>query len=94
MLSGINRGANAGRAVLHSGTVGAALTAATNGCRAMAVSLDVLSAGEATAAQRRRGRGAAARVRDAERHWGTAARVALDLLPRLDLRADARACST
>ena len=50
VLSGINRGANAGRAVLHSGTVGAAFTAAANGCRAMAVSLDVLSAGEATAA--------------------------------------------
>lgn len=38
VLSGVNRGANAGRAVLHSGTVGAAFTAATNGCRAMAVS--------------------------------------------------------
>jgi 5'-nucleotidase len=42
VLSGINRGANAGNAVLHSGTVGAALTAATQGLRAMAVSLDVL----------------------------------------------------
>jgi 5'-nucleotidase len=40
VLSGINRGANVGRAVLHSGTVGAALTAAVNGVRAMAVSLD------------------------------------------------------
>src|SRR5690349_8119032 len=28
VLSGINRGANAGRAILHSGTVGAAVTAA------------------------------------------------------------------
>lgn len=42
VLSGINRGANAGRAVLHSATVGAALTAANYGMRAMAVSLDVL----------------------------------------------------
>jgi 5'-nucleotidase len=41
VLSGINRGANTGHAVLHSGTVGAALTAAANGRPAMAVSLDV-----------------------------------------------------
>ncbi|NUT48564.1 MAG: 5'/3'-nucleotidase SurE, partial [Saccharothrix sp.] len=41
VLSGVNRGANVGRAVLHSGTVGAALTAAVNGARALAVSLDV-----------------------------------------------------
>ncbi len=41
VLSGVNRGANVGRAVLHSGTVGAALTASINGVRAMAVSLDV-----------------------------------------------------
>jgi len=41
VLSGINRGHNAGQAVLHSGTVGAALTGATHGCRAMAVSLAV-----------------------------------------------------
>ncbi|WP_281181055.1 5'/3'-nucleotidase SurE [Micromonospora rhizosphaerae] len=79
----MNRGANAGRAVLHSGTVGAAFTAAANGCRAMAVSLDVLSAGEATAASGGAAVAAAVRVRDAERHWSTAARVALDLLPRL-----------
>ncbi|HEY0700380.1 MAG TPA: 5'/3'-nucleotidase SurE, partial [Micromonospora sp.] len=83
VLSGVNRGANAGRAVLHSGTVGAAFTAAANGCRAMAVSLDVLSSGEATA-----GSGGAAvtpssRIRDEVRHWMTGARVALDLLPRL-----------
>ncbi|WP_433272141.1 5'/3'-nucleotidase SurE [Actinosynnema sp. CS-041913] len=41
VLSGVNRGANVGRAVLHSGTVGAALTASINGARSMAVSLDV-----------------------------------------------------
>lgn len=40
VLSGINRGANVGRAILHSGTVGAALTAGVNGRRGMAVSLD------------------------------------------------------
>jgi 5'-nucleotidase len=49
VLSGVNRGANVGRAVLHSGTVGAALTASINGARAMAVSLDVaLDAEEGT----------------------------------------------
>ncbi|HEX6236859.1 MAG TPA: 5'/3'-nucleotidase SurE [Acidimicrobiales bacterium] len=41
IVSGINPGANTGRAVLHSGTVGAALTAASFGCRGIAVSLDV-----------------------------------------------------
>jgi 5'-nucleotidase len=40
VLSGVNRGGNIGRAVLHSGTVGAAATAAVNGVRSMAVSLD------------------------------------------------------
>ena len=39
VLSGVNRGANTGHAVIHSGTVGAALAAATHGVRAMAVSL-------------------------------------------------------
>jgi 5'-nucleotidase len=87
VLSGVNRGANVGRAVLHSGTVGAALTAAANGCRGMAVSLDVLAPAEATA-----GSGGAAvavpnEVRDETRHWSTAARVALDLLPRLTAAA-------
>ncbi|KZB86564.1 5'/3'-nucleotidase SurE [Amycolatopsis regifaucium] len=41
VLSGVNHGANVGRAILHSGTVGAALTASINGARALAVSLDV-----------------------------------------------------
>lgn len=40
VLSGVNRGPNTGYAILHSGTVGAALTASTHGCRAMAVSLN------------------------------------------------------
>ena len=40
VLSGINIGANVGHAVLHSGTVGAALTAARHGWRALAVSLE------------------------------------------------------
>ncbi len=40
VLSGVNFGANTGHAVLHSGTVGAALAAALHGWRALAVSLD------------------------------------------------------
>ena len=39
VLAGINRGPNLGRAILHSGTVGAALTAASAGLPAMAFSL-------------------------------------------------------
>lgn len=39
VLSGINEGENAGQAILHSGTVGAAFTAAAHGRRALAVSL-------------------------------------------------------
>ncbi len=38
VLSGINRGANTGRTILHSGTVGAALTAYQQDCSALAVS--------------------------------------------------------
>jgi 5'-nucleotidase len=40
VVSGINRGLNTGNAVLHSGTVGAALTGRVHGCRALAVSID------------------------------------------------------
>ncbi|MFV2142871.1 MULTISPECIES: 5'/3'-nucleotidase SurE [Isoptericola] len=40
LLSGVNRGPNVGNAVLHSGTVGAALSGATFGMRSLAVSLD------------------------------------------------------
>lgn len=39
VLSGINDGANVGRSVLHSGTIGAALTAAHFGLRSLAVSI-------------------------------------------------------
>ncbi|WP_353807143.1 5'/3'-nucleotidase SurE [Agromyces sp. SYSU T00194] len=41
VLSGVNRGANIGHAILHSGTVGAALTGGASGARAIAASLDV-----------------------------------------------------
>jgi 5'-nucleotidase len=76
VLSGINRGANAGRAVLHSGTVGAALTAANHGMRAMAVSLDVLTTSPP---------GPEIVVpADADLHWDTAAAVARDLLAQVE----------
>lgn len=39
VLCGVNHGPNTGQAVLHSGTVGAALTATTHGLPALAVSL-------------------------------------------------------
>lgn len=83
VLSGINRGANAGHAVLHSGTVGAALTAANNGARGMAVSLDVLSPAGASAESG----GAALKAVDAgddeARNWVTAAVFARKLVPSL-----------
>jgi 5'-nucleotidase len=41
VVSGINAGPNLGHACLHSGTVGAALTAATFGVSALATSIDV-----------------------------------------------------
>ncbi|MGH3155269.1 MAG: 5'/3'-nucleotidase SurE [Streptosporangiaceae bacterium] len=41
VLAGINRGPNTGRAVLHSGTVGAAMTAAGYGLTSAAFSLDI-----------------------------------------------------
>jgi 5'-nucleotidase len=87
VLSGVNRGANAGRAVLHSGTVGAALTAAANGCRGMAVSLDVLSAAQGTAGSGGAAVAAAALVDDETRNWVTAARVAVELMPVLTTAA-------
>lgn len=40
VVSGINNGVNIGRSALHSGTVGAALTAAQFGLRALAVSVE------------------------------------------------------
>lgn len=41
VLSGINRGANTGRGLLHSGTVGAVLTAVDLGISGAAISLDI-----------------------------------------------------
>ncbi|GAA2642799.1 5'/3'-nucleotidase SurE [Dactylosporangium fulvum] len=90
VLSGINRGANAGRAILHSGTVGAALTAANNGISALAVSLDVLSPATDSSATDSSATGSSATggaaiaeldsVDDETRHWETAAELAGRLL--------------
>lgn len=88
LLSGVNRGANAGYAVLHSGTVGAALTAAETGCRSIAASLDVLavsatSAATGGAALSPQALAAIVESGEADRHWDTAARLAIDLWPSL-----------
>jgi 5'-nucleotidase len=83
VLSGINRGANAGHAILHSGTVGAALTAGNNGSRAMAVSLDVLSPAAASAATGGAAIAALDTADDEARNWDTAAGLARSLLSRL-----------
>jgi 5'-nucleotidase len=61
VVSGVNPGCNTGRAILHSGTVGAALTAQSFGASALAVSVDVSEPW----------------------HFETAARLAVEVLPRL-----------
>ena len=87
VLSGINRGANAGRAVLHSGTVGAALTAAAHSRPGMAVSLDVLS--PVTAASGGNALAVLDTADDEARNWSTAAELVRELLPTLiDLPKD------
>ncbi|TDE02603.1 5'/3'-nucleotidase SurE [Jiangella asiatica] len=72
VLSGINHGANLGQVILHSGTVGAALTAGVNGARGLAVSLDVGLEVEWEVARPA-----------ADPHWDTAARVACRVIPFL-----------
>ena len=83
VLSGINRGANAGAAVLHSGTVGATLTASHAGLRGLAVSLDVLTPATATAASGGAAIAEMDKVDDEQRHWDSAAEMAVRLLPTL-----------
>ena len=80
VLSGINRGANAGAAVLHSGTVGATLTASHAGVHGLAVSLDVLTPAIASGAANI---AAVDTADDEHRHWTTAADLAVQLLPTL-----------
>ena len=83
VLSGINRGANAGAAILHSGTVGATLTASHAGVHGLAVSLDVLTPAVATAASGGAAIAALDRVDDERRHWDSAADLAVRLLTTL-----------
>jgi 5'-nucleotidase len=80
VLSGINRGANTGRVVLHSGTVGAALTAANHGIRAMAVSLDTLPTEDSSGSMAEYFTG----VESDSLHWATASEIARRLVSTLD----------
>jgi 5'-nucleotidase len=70
VVAGINPGYNTGRSVLHSGTVGAALTAANSGWRALAVSLGMP---DEPADRGQTGEPATPGVY----HWGTAGRLAV-----------------
>lgn len=105
VLSGVNPGANTGRAVLHSGTVGGALTGANFGVSGLAVSIAVPSglAHEATTVPARDdgavaevvgspvgAREGAGRDRGLPEHWDTAARIAASLVGWL---ADAPRCT-
>jgi len=67
VVSGINPGANTGRAIYHSGTVGAALTARNGGLSAIAVSQSVVGFGV-------EGQGWDEMIQD--QRWDTAAEVA------------------
>lgn len=83
ILSGINRGANAGSAVVHSGTVGATLTGSYAGLHGLAVSLDVLSPRAASARSGGAAMAAIDRDDDEKRHWSSAAELAVRLIPTL-----------
>jgi 5'-nucleotidase len=65
VVAGINYGPNVGRAILHSGTIGAALTAVAMDIRALAISLDDM---HSTGGRE-----------DGYMHWETAAAVAVPL---------------
>jgi 5'-nucleotidase len=80
VFSGINRGANTGHVVLHSGTVGAALTAANHGIPGMAVSLDALAGEDAADSLTEYFRAA-----DGDwLHWATAGEIACRCVSILD----------
>jgi 5'-nucleotidase len=83
ILSGINRGANAGSAVVHSGTVGATLTGSYAGLHGLAVSLDVLSPQVATSRSGGAAMAALSETDDEKRHWTSAAELAVRLIPTL-----------
>jgi 5'-nucleotidase len=80
VFSGINRGANTGHVVLHSGTVGAALTAANHGIPAMAVSLEALAGEEAPDSLTEYFRAADGDLL----HWATAGEIACRCVSILD----------
>src|SRR3546814_1560572 len=65
VVAGINPGANTGRAIYHSGTVGAAITARNGGLNAIAVSPPVIGIGV-------EGQGGGEQIR--AQRWDTAAR--------------------
>ena len=71
VVSGINPGANVGRAIYHSGTVGAALTARNGGTSGVAVSQAVAGYGV-------EGQGWDEMI--AGQHWDTAAQVGADVV--------------
>ena len=81
VVAGINPGANVGRAVYHSGTVGAALTARNGGMSGVAVSQAVEDYGV-------EGQGWDEMI--AGQHWETAARVAAEVVAAVlaDLPSD------
>ena len=83
VLSGINRGANAGSAVVHSGTVGATLTGSYAGLHGLAVSLDVLSPRVASTRSGGAAVDAISDEDDEKRHWSSAAELAVRLIPTL-----------
>src|SRR4029453_4087560 len=83
VLSGINRGANAGAAVLHSGTVGATLTGSHAGLHGLAGAPDVLPPPPATSTGGGAAVGEVDRADDEHRHWDSAADLAVRLLPTL-----------
>lgn len=83
VLSGINRGANAGSAVVHSGTVGATLTGSYAGLHGLAVSLDVLSPRVASTRSGGAAMDVISEVDDEKRHWSSAAELAVRLIPTL-----------
>lgn len=74
VVSGINPGANAGRAIYHSGTVGAALTARNGGVSGVAISQAVAGFGV-------EGQGWDEMLVD--QHWDTAAEVAAQVVEGL-----------
>ncbi|GIE84662.1 5'/3'-nucleotidase SurE [Actinoplanes regularis] len=83
VVSGINRGANAGAAVVHSGTVGATLTASHAGLRGLAVSLDVLTPAQATAASGGAALDAIHKADEEKHHWASGAELAVRMMPSL-----------